>query len=135
MTPRQSAAMTFWKQKILHDWPSRLVLTVLTGAMAFAYTYGADTVKQSGKAMVIETVKPGMDSLKVQVDTLKAQVSSLKAEQEKQGRVQQEFFGAMMDAIPGLKKSVEDRGKQNIEVIIKKAETEKLLNNLTEVQP
>lgn len=126
--------LAYWKTTLLRDWPSRAVLTILTAAVAFIYAHGKDTLKAEGKKMVIETVRPGMDSLKAQVDTLKEQVVDLKAEQEKQGRVQQEFFGAMMDVIPGLKKSVEDRGKQNTEVIIKKAETEKLLNNLTETK-
>jgi hypothetical protein len=118
----------------LKDWPSRLILAILTAFSAFVYAHGKDAIKAEGQKIVIETVKPGMDSLKAQVDTLKEKVADLKAEQEKQGRVQQEFFGAMMDVIPGLKKSVKDLGKQNSEVSIKKAETEKLLGNLTETQ-
>jgi hypothetical protein len=82
----------------------------------------------------METVKPSMDSVRTQIDTLKSQVMDLQAEQDKAARVQQEFFGAMMEVIPGLKKAVQDRGKQNAEVVTKKAETETLLNNLTEIK-
>ncbi len=134
MTPRQPKDAAYWKRLVTKDWPSRGVLTLLTLSMTWILAHGRDTVKAEAKVMVLEFVKPSVDSLKDQVDTLKAQVSELKDEQEKQGRVQQEFFGAMMDVIPGLKKSVQDRGKQNAEVVNKKAETETLLNNLTEIK-
>jgi hypothetical protein len=124
----------YWKTTILRDWPSRLLLTVLTVSSAYVWTHGKDTVKAEGQRLVMETVKPSMDSVRTQIDTLKSQVMDLQAEQDKAARVQQEFFGAMMEVIPGLKKAVQDRGKQNAEVVTKKAETETLLNNLTEIK-
>jgi hypothetical protein len=124
-----------WKTVILKDWPSRMMITVLTAFAAYAWTQGKAIISSEGQKMVLETVRPAMDSLRGQVDTLKEKVESLQDEQEKSGRVQQEFFGAMMEAIPALKKAVEDRGKQNNEVAIKKKETEKLLTNLTEMKP
>jgi cell division protein FtsB len=127
--------IAYWKSMVLRDWPSRAVLALLTVFCGYVWTHGRDTIKVEGQKLVLETVKPGMDSLKAQVDTLKAQVSDLKAEQEKQGRVQQEFFGAMMEVIPGLKKSVQDLGKQNASVATKKAENQTLLDNLTEIKP
>lgn len=133
MTRQKDAA--YWKSMVLRDWPSRAILTILTVFCGYVWTHGKDTIKVEGQKLVLETVKPGMDSLKTQVETLKIQLGDVKAEQEKQGRVQQEFFGAMMDVVPGLKKSVQDRGKQNAEVVTKKAETETLLNNLTEIKP
>lgn len=132
----------YWKTTLLRDWPSRLVLTVLIGFAGLVWAQGKTVVKAEGGKIAIEAVKPTLDSFKVQVDTLKGQVKQLQGQvqdlqegQEKQGRIQQEFFGAMMDAIPGLKKSVQDRGKQNADVVNKKAETEKLLDNLTEKKP
>ncbi len=136
----------YGKRVMLKDWPTKMVLTILTGAVTLLWAKGTDTLKTMAKTeggkIAIEAVKPTLDSFKVVVDTLKSQVVQLKgqvdtlqAAQDKQGRIQQEFFGAMMDVIPGLKKSVQDRGKQNSAVVIKKAETNQLLENLTEIKP
>jgi hypothetical protein len=125
----------YWKALVLRDWPSRLILTALVGFCGFVWAHGKDAITGEGQKLVLETVRPSMDSMRTQIDTLKTQVKDLQAEQDKSARVQQEFFGAMMEAIPGLKKAVQDRGKQNAEVVTKKAETETLLNNLTEIKP
>lgn len=127
--------ITYWREKFLRDWPSRLLMTALTAAVIFLWTHGVEAVKAEGKTMVISTVKPSIDSMKNRVDTLSLKVAELQAQQEKMLRVQQEFFGAMMEVIPGLKKSVQARGEQNSEVILKKAETERLLDKLTEANP
>lgn len=141
--PRDTA---YWKRVLTKDWPTRMVLTILTGAVALLWAKGTDTLKAMAKTeggeIAIEAVKPSLDSLKGVVDTLKGQVVQLKglvdtlqATQDKQGRTQQEFFGAMMNVIPGLKREVQNLGEQNLSVERKKAENETLLKNLTEIKP
>lgn len=124
-----------WASILLKDWPQKMMITILTAFAAYAWTQGKAIISSEGQKLVLETVRPAMDSLKTQVDTLKKTVERLQNEQEKAGRVQQEFFGAMMEVNPALKKAVEYRGKQNTEVVKKKKETEELLTNLTEIKP
>ncbi len=127
--------ISYWREKFLKDWPSRVLLTALTAAMIFFWTNGVKVVKAESGSFVIQVVKPSIDSLKNQVDTLGAQMEELKAQQDKTANIQREFFGAMMEVFPALKKSVQERGKQNSDVILKKAESERLLEKLTEANP
>lgn len=57
-------------------------------------------------------------------DSLGGEIASMKAENRA-------AFGALMDAIPAFKEAVEARGQANAEARQKKAETDKLIENLT----
>lgn len=120
-----------WMTALKKDWPSRMVLTCLTAFAAFAWTHGKETFTSEAQRMVIDTMKPTIDSMTASRNALGIRVDTLQATVDKQGRIQQEFFGAMMDAIPGLKQAVEARGQTNRRVVEKKAETDTLLTNLT----
>jgi len=113
-----------WKSAILHQLWVKVSVAVLMTCCGYILAQGKSVIRHDAQAMIMDTVRPSLDSLRAKVDTL--------AKQEAQSQaIQREFFGAMMEVVPGLKKAVQDRGKQNDAVEVKKAETETLLRNLT----
>lgn len=66
------------------------------------------------------------------VDSIaQATVAPVKAEVEAQKRLQSEMWGAMMDKDTAFREAVEARAKSNQDAIRKRAETERLFNEIT----
>lgn len=127
-----------WKDALLHQLWVKAYIVILTGMIGFAISQGRLVIKTETKMFVMDTVRPALDSLRQQIDTLKINqerfqksIDEAKAEQAQTKAVQEQFFGALMDALPAVKKSVQDCGKQTEAADAKKAESKRLLQKLT----
>lgn len=121
-----------WWNAVLHQLWMKVALAILSGGLVYVLAQGKTTLKREAQIVIMDTVKPSLDSMKMKIDTLSTRCAALARNVQETQDVQREFFGAMMEVVPGLKKAVQDRGKQNETVEIKKAETDKLLHKLTE---
>ncbi len=131
-----------WAFGIIQKYFMKSVVLGLVACMGWVFAQGKAAVKAAGSDIAVEAVKPVLDSFKVEVDTLKhavkaleAQVGDLRVQQEKDRLIQNNFFGAMMQVIPGLKSEVRKLGDQNINASLKKVENDTLLENLSEIKP
>ncbi len=127
-----------WKDAVLHQLWVKVSIVVLTAIIGFAVAQSRSVIKAETKAFVMDTVRPALDSIRQQMDTLKVNqdrlqksINEAKAQQAQTKIVQEQFFGALMDAVPAIKKSVQERGKQTEAAEAKKAESKKLLQKLT----
>jgi hypothetical protein len=100
MTSHKSA--TEWRSVLLKDWPSRLVLTCLTGFAAFAWAEGKDVVERK----IMTTVKPALDTLKEKIETTDEKVEKVDAKLDAMIQV-------MIQAFPEFKKAAQERAQEN----------------------
>lgn len=86
-----------WKALLLKDWPSRLLLTVLTAGMAFGYGQVDSVVKRK----ILDTVKPALDTLAKKVETTDQKVEKVDAKLDA-------MIEVMRRAFPEFKKSAKE---------------------------
>lgn len=91
-----------WKAMLLKDWPSRLILTILTAGMAFGYGQVDSTIKRK----ILDTVKPALDTLSKKVETTDEKVEKVDAKLDAMIQV-------MIEAFPEFKKAAQERAQEN----------------------
>lgn len=91
----------------------------------------ADTAREIADSTTKAQLKP----LQAKVESLEKKTDELTREVQESREIQSQVFGAMMDADPKLQRAVQARAQQNNEAERKKAETAKLLNDLTGGSP
>jgi predicted ATP-dependent endonuclease of OLD family len=91
-----------WKAMLLKDWPSRLILTVLTAGMAYGYGQVDSTIKRK----ILDTVKPALDTLARKQETTDEKVEKVDAKLDAMIQV-------MIEAFPEFKKAAKERAQKN----------------------
>lgn len=91
-----------WRAALLKDWPSRLVLTVLTAFAGYAWAQGNAIVERK----IVETMKPAMDSLAAKVETTDEKVEGVDAKVNA-------LIDVMGRAFPEFRKAAKERAEEN----------------------
>lgn len=90
-----------WRALLLKDWPSRLILTVLTAFAGYAWAQGNAIVERK----ILETVKPGMDSLNAKQEATDEKVERVDAKVDA-------LIDVMRRAFPEFKKAAQEKAAE-----------------------
>jgi hypothetical protein len=90
-----------WRAALLKDWPSRLVLTILTAFCGFAAAQGKQIVEKK----ILEVVKPALDTLNEKVETTDEKV-------EKVDEKVDALIDVMGRAFPEFRKAAKERADE-----------------------
>src|SRR5215203_7296523 len=102
MTQAQKDRMTAAKNSLIKDWPSRLILTLITTFCGFVYVKGNDMVDKRIQAVM----KPSIDSLAKQQDSTAAKVDGV------DGKLNA-LIDVMREAFPQFKQKALERAQDN----------------------
>lgn len=91
-----------WKAILLKDWPSRLILTMLTASMGYAWAQGNTIIEKK----ILDTVKPAMDTLANKVESTDEKVDKVDAKLDA-------LIDVMGNAFPEFKKAAKARAQEN----------------------
>jgi hypothetical protein len=98
----KSKDLAYWRTVILRDWPSRMILTLLTLFCGYVWSQGDGMVKKK----ILDTVKPALDTLAKKVETTDQKVEKLDDKMNA-------LIDVMSKAFPEFKKAAKERADQN----------------------
>jgi hypothetical protein len=139
MTSKDAKSMGFKALEALGVTIGQRIVTGLTLALlAFMVTTGKGMVRSVYAQETRKVMAPAVDSMALRdsltnsrIDSLQGDLTQLKAAQAQATRMQVEFYGAQLDRDTVLRRYVRERGENSRKIAEKKAETEKLIFNLT----
>jgi hypothetical protein len=97
------------KTVFLKDWPTRLVLTVLTAFAGFVWAQGKEIVRHR----VVEAVQPSLDTIAKRQDTTDQRVAAVQGEAAKLNDKLDALISILVDSSPQVKKAAQDRIQKN----------------------
>lgn len=102
MTEKHRKLAAEWRVILLKDWPSRLVLTMLTAFAGYAWAQGNTIIEKK----ILDTVKPALDTLKGKVETTDEKVEKVDAKMNA-------LIDVMGEAFPEFKEAAKKRAQEN----------------------